>query len=132
MALLGFYQLQAQPFRSKIHIVKDDTSLSVTNGDTTYIYNAFIQHPDTNEITTLTLTAKVRNQTNTQWVSVKDTSYTWNTISLVTHNNVIYKICKPNANTVKICLGRLYFSVRQNHIIELTESNRILTKEFDF
>jgi hypothetical protein len=130
--LFGFHHLQAQPFRGKITIVKEDSTLSVINGDTSYIYNAFLLHPKTTAITTLSITAETWDTATTQWVLAKDTSYTWSSVSITGHNNAAYKICKPNANTVKICLGRLYFGVRKKHTISFTENNRVLTKEFDF
>jgi hypothetical protein len=130
---LGFSYLKSQVISlTRIKLMKDDSSLQVTGGDTSYVYNAFVITYTSGGISTFTLSCKSYDLQSTAWLSNKDTSYTWANVSDSTNNNQVYVICKPNDNMLKVCLGRLDPATRRKFLFNVTGNNGILTKEFDF
>jgi hypothetical protein len=129
--VLSAWNFHAQNNRLvKIKILKEDSTLEVNGTDSSYIYNAYVVSTNANVITGVDL--EFRNKSDSSWVTAKDSSYNWSQISNKMHNNIQFKMCKPNNNTFKLCLGRFYYSVRHKFTIAVSSTNGSLTKEFDF
>jgi hypothetical protein len=133
LLLIAGYGVKAQTtLLSRIVISKEDSTILVNNGDTSYVFSAYILTEGLNGISTITLTSKNYVSSNNTWPVVKDTSYTWGAITITNHNNQSYNICKENDNLLKVCLGRLNYATRQKFLFTLSGSNGVLTKEFVF
>lgn len=131
--LLSITKLSAQTDTlSSIVILNQDSTLMFTNNDSSYVFNAFIVTQALDGISTVTLACQTL-AANAQWVLQKDTSYTWNQVTIDSlFGATSYQICKPNDATLLICLGRLYYSTRYKFTFTLMGNNGILTKEFNF
>lgn len=114
----------------KIKVLKEDSTLEIVNGDTSFIFNVHVVSISENTIASVRLVFK--NLIGTQWTTVKDTSYYWNQVSNTKHVNLPFKICKPNTNNFKLCLGRFYYSSRHRFSVTVNSNNSVLTKDFEF
>lgn len=116
---------------SSFVIQPQDSSLQVSNGDTSYVFHAYVLTQLLNGIDSVTLACE--NLLLNNWVPAKDTIYAWNLVNADTLSSFsAYGICKPNSNLLKICLGRLYFANRHRYTFTITGANGTLTREFIF
>src|SRR6218665_2307392 len=126
----GLLSSQVVPLSSLL-IQSEPGSLQVSNGDSSYIFHAYVLTQELNGIDSLTLASE--NFLLNTWTPAKDTLYSWN---LVLNDSLLasapYHVCKPNSNLLQVCLGRLYFSTRHRFTFTVTGANGILTKEFIF
>ena len=118
--------------RTHIKILKEDSTKSGSFGDTSYVFNALVLTHTIGGISGFSLTCKIYDKHTKGWVLEKDTSYLWSEVSRTTHDNQVNVVCKPNNNTLKVCLGRLDPAIRRKFIFKVTGSNGPLTKEFNF
>ena len=133
LAFFTLIQNNGHAQRIQIKVVAEDSTFLTNNGDSSQIYSAYMYFDDLNALTSLTLVTNNLDSTTSQWTVEKDTSYTWNDVSLEAHNNLPYQICKPNANMLKLCLGRLYFNNRKKFQLLITDdANSMINKEIQF
>jgi hypothetical protein len=132
-AFFILFQSNCYAQRIQIKVLAEDSTFINNNGDSSQVYSAYMYFDDLNALTSLTLAANYLDANTLQWVVEKDTSYTWNTISLEAHSNLPYQICKPNDNMLKLCLGRLYFNTRKKFQLLITDdASSITNKEIQF
>lgn len=131
--LLVFFSHKSQvSYLSRVNINKNDSSLQVTNGDSSFIFKAQILTHNLNGISSFSLNTQTYNHQNSAWVTTIDTSYSWNTLLSNLTNTTTYSAVKINDNIAEISLGRLYKGTRKKFTIVITGTNGTLTKEFDF
>ncbi len=131
--LMSCYLLSSQAnYLNRINIIKNDSTLQVNNGDSTYIFTAKILTHVINGINSFSLTSKTYNRQNSTWITDKDTSYIWSSITSTSNTNQNYSTSKANDNLTEISLGRQYPGTRRKFIFTVSGTNGTLTKEFDF
>ena len=129
----GFFHAKSQDSTlTRIKLLKDDSTLLASAGDTSYIFNAWVVTYADSGITGFSMTCKTYYYSTANWVVDKDTSFVWNNVSVDSTNNQEYNICKPNDNMLKVCLGRLDPAIRRKFIFNVTGSNGTVIKEFNF
>jgi len=132
-ALLGMLPVCAQTsLLGKVKIIPQDTSLVVSNSDSSYIYDALIFARQAGSLSSVTVTCRYYNAASQQWITEKDTSYACATVTITAHNNQAYKICKPGTGLLKLCLGRMSGGTRRKLTFTVLGINGVLTKEFNF
>jgi hypothetical protein len=116
----------------RIRVLPQDSSLLVSGSDSSHLYNALLIARQMGSISSATVVCKHYNAATAQWVTDKDTAYAWSLVTITSHNNQAFKICKLNGGILKLCLGRLGSATRKKFIFTLSGSNGVFTKEFDF
>jgi hypothetical protein len=117
--------------QSRIKIMHDANSLSVNNGDTSYVFNAFIVSQPSTDVSSIRLIFKNYSGNNV-FTTEKDTTYAWSQVNSLSNPVSRYGTYKVNGNIIKVCLGRFYWSTRQRFSIQLSGNNISFIKEYNF
>lgn len=129
--LLSIQQLKSQsPTLSSVRILNEDSTL-LLSPDTSYIFNAYVVTQILGGISSVTVSCADYVNDST-WTPVKDTVYSWSSITNPQSGFMAYAASKPNNNLLRVCLGRLHYAQRQRFIFLVAGSNGIITKEFFF
>lgn len=123
--------LKAQNSQTRIKICSIDSTFLISGNDSSAIFNAYVLTELLNGVTGVTLTCQNLYQ-DTVWNTANDTSYVWSQVISDSLTASPFNATRTNENIICICLGRLYYGVRQKFIFVVDGTNGLLTREFIF